>query len=101
MEELPDDIKTIQNRIETFRQKEHSFPLKPKSQLRIAMEAMFRMATEFVAPVLVALCIGYALDLFFDSKPICMLVLAVFGCAAGVLNIYKAAMQIDKDINKE
>ena len=101
MGELPKDIKELDKRIKKFRQKNVAENQVKKSSTRIAIEAMFRLATEFAAPVLIALCIGYLADNFFATKPIIMLVMALFGCAAGVLNIYKAAQQMDEDINKE
>lgn len=100
MSNLPQDIKELDMRIKKFR-KQKSVKNVKKSSARIAIEGMFRLATEFVAPVLIALCIGYLADKFFATKPIIMLVMAMFGCAAGVLNIYQAAQQMDKDINKE
>lgn len=101
MEELPEDIKRLDERIKNFRQKTNAESKGKKSQTRIALEGMFRLATEFVSPVLIALCLGYLVDNLFNTKPIFMLITAMFGCAAGVLNLYKAAQQMDEDINKE
>lgn len=101
MEELPDDIKKLDERIKNFQQQNRAEAKTQKSQIRIALEGMFRLATEFVSPVLIALCIGYLADDVLNTKPIFMLVSAMFGCAAGVLNLYKAAQQMDEDINKE
>lgn len=101
MEELPDDIKKLDERIKNFQQHTQNKEHAKKSQMRVALEGMFRLATEFVSPVLIALCIGYLADNVFNTKPIFMLVFAMFGCAAGVLNLYKAAQQMDEDINKE
>ena len=101
MEELPDDIKKLNERIKNFQQQTKAEVTPKKSQMRVALEGMFRLATEFVSPVLIGLCIGFLADDMFATKPIFMLVFAMFGCAAGVLNLYKAAQQMDEDINKE
>ncbi|MBR1825497.1 MAG: AtpZ/AtpI family protein [Alphaproteobacteria bacterium] len=101
MEELPEDIKDLDKRIKKFRQQKNAEQSVTKSQARVMIEGMFRMATEFVSPVLIALCIGYVADKYFNTKPVIMLVSVIFGCAAGVLNLYKAAQQMDEDINKE
>jgi F0F1-type ATP synthase assembly protein I len=53
---------------------------------------------EFVSPVIIALALGYLADNFFGTKPIIMLIMTMFGCAAGVLNVYKAAAETDKDL---
>ena len=101
MEELPNDIKKLNERIKKFQHQTQAAENTKKSQIRIALEGMFRLATEFVAPVLIALCIGYVMDSFWNTKPIFMLVLVLFGCAAGVLNLYKAAQQMEKDLGEE
>lgn len=101
MNKLPDDIKQLDDRIKKFQKRTKAVSSAPKSQMRVAMEAMFRLATEFAAPVLIALCIGYLTDKLWNTKPVFMIILALFGCAAGVLNLYKAAQQVDKDLNKE
>lgn len=101
MGELPEDIRDLDKRIKKFKQQKNAEHIVKKSQARVMVEGMFRMATEFVSPVLIALCLGWLADNYFETKPIIMLVSAMFGCAAGVLNLYRAAQQMDEDINKE
>lgn len=102
MKNLPEDIQELSERIKKFKQQKQGESAKTsKSSARVAIEAIFRMATEFVSPVIIALCIGYVADRYWATKPILMLVSAIFGCAAGMLNLYRAAQQTDKDINKE
>lgn len=96
MNELPQDIKNIDKRIEKFKDAEISG--KPKSQSNILWQQAFRFAAEFVSPVIIAFAIGYPADKFFGTKPIIMLIMALLGCAAGVLNVYRAAKETDKDI---
>ncbi|MBQ7633239.1 MAG: AtpZ/AtpI family protein [Alphaproteobacteria bacterium] len=101
MNNLPNDIQEIDKRIRNLKTKS-SQNAKPKySRLRSFCEYAFRMAADFAAPVIVGLCIGYVFDRLLGSKPIGMLVLAMFGVAAGTLNLYRAAQQVDKDMNKE
>lgn len=59
-----------------------------------------RIAAEFVAPVFVGISIGYLLDKCFDTRIFFVLILAIFGLAAGMLNVYRAAKQIEKDIDR-
>ncbi len=96
MSELPQDIKDIDKRISDLKNAKEK--RKEKSQVSILMQQAFRFAAEFVSPVIIALSLGYLADGYFNTKPIIMLILAVFGCAAGVLNVYKAALETDKDI---
>lgn len=101
MGNLPKDIKDMDSRIRQMKKKSAEPKAHSHSKLRSFCAYAFRMATEFAAPVIVGLCIGYVLDRFLGTKPFIMLVLAVFGVAAGTLNMYRAAEQIDKDMNKE
>lgn len=55
----------------------------------------FRMASEFVAAVIVATALGLALDAIFGTRPIFMIVLMMFGFGAGVLNISRAAAEMN------
>ena len=82
MSELPQDIKDIDKRIRDFKNTKEK--KKEKSQANTLLQQAFRFAAEFISPVVIALALG--------------LVNAVFGCAAGVLNVYKAALETDKDI---
>lgn len=101
MEELPQDIKDLDRRIKNFKKKAATKKPKRRSQLGMFLEYAFRMATEFVSPVIIALCIGYTADSFFKTKPIIMLVLLFFGIAAGTLNLYRASQKLDKDIKEQ
>ena len=100
MKKLPPDIAELSSRIESFKQNTNPEKPKSRSQLRVFLEYAFRMATEFVSPVIIALCIGYLADSFFATKPIIMLVLLFFGIAAGVLNLYRAAQKLEEDIRE-
>jgi ATP synthase protein I len=96
MTELPQDIKDIDKRIRDLKQKKDIS--KTKSPNNILLQQAFRFATEFVSPVIISLILGYFADNWLNTKPIIMLILAVFGCAAGVLNVYKIAKETDEDI---
>jgi len=54
-----------------------------------------RMASEFVAAIIVATALGYALDAIFGTQPIFMIVLMLLGFAAGVLNVSRAAAEMN------
>ncbi len=101
MNKLPSDIRNMDIRIRKMQNKSAAPRHHNRSRLRIFMEYAFRMAAEFAAPVVVGLCIGYVLDKLLGTKPMIMLILAIFGVAAGTLNMYRAAQQIDKDMDKE
>ncbi len=60
----------------------------------------FRMASEFVAAVIVATALGMALDAIFGTRPIFMIVLLLLGFAAGVLNVTRAAAEMNANAPK-
>jgi ATP synthase protein I len=99
MNESEKDIADIDARIKKLRQK-HKKSEHKKSKTAKLWENAVRIAAEFVAPVFVGISIGYLLDKCFDTRIFFMLILAIFGLAAGMLNVYRAAKQIEKDIDR-
>ena len=59
----------------------------------------FKLGTELVAAVAVGTIIGFILDNWFDTKPLLIIIFFLFGSAAGILNIFRAAKKIQKDEN--
>jgi ATP synthase protein I len=55
-----------------------------------------RLGSEFVAAILVGAGIGYLLDLWLHTSPWLMLVMLMVGFAAGVLNVIRAANEMNK-----
>jgi ATP synthase protein I len=55
------------------------------------MSRGFRLASEFVAAILVGAGLGYLIDLFLPTRPWGMVILLLLGFAAGVLNVARAA----------
>jgi len=47
-----------------------------------------RVGTEIVASTMVGLGIGYYLDHWLDTRPLMLILFAVFGLAAGFINLY-------------
>lgn len=65
----------------------------PPSKLGIA----FRLSTEFVAAVVVGGGIGWALDRYFGTAPILMLVMFFLGVAAGFRNILRTSKELNEN----
>ena len=55
-----------------------------------------RLGAEFVAAVLVGAGLGYLLDLWLQTSPWLFLAMMLFGFAAGVLNVVRAAAAMNK-----
>ncbi|NWF38164.1 AtpZ/AtpI family protein [Mariprofundus sp. NF] len=48
-----------------------------------------RVGTEIVASTMIGLGIGFFLDRWLDTRPIFLIVFAIFGLAAGFINLYQ------------
>ena len=59
----------------------------------------FKLGTELVAAVVVGTIIGFILDSWFDTKPILIIIFFLFGSAAGITNVVKAAKRMQKNGN--
>ena len=57
----------------------------------------FRISTELVAAVFVAIFIGYYLDKWLGTKPIFLIILLLVGIVAGIFNVVRSAKMINKD----
>jgi ATP synthase protein I len=55
----------------------------------------YRLASEFVAAIIVGAALGYGLDLLFGTSPWLLIVLLLLGFAAGVLNVIRAAAELN------
>lgn len=55
-----------------------------------------RLGSEFIAAILVGAGIGYLLDLWLHTSPWLLLVMLLVGFAAGVLNVVRAANEMNK-----
>lgn len=64
-----------------------------QSKLGIA----FRLVTELLAGVIVGGGIGWALDRFFGTSPFLLIVMFLLGVAAGMVNVVRAARQMEED----
>ena len=61
-----------------------------------AMSRGLRLGSEFIAAILVGAGIGYLLDLWLKTGPWLLLVFVLVGFAAGVLNVTRAAAEMNR-----
>lgn len=54
----------------------------------------FRMGTELLSALFVGVAIGWLLDTWLETKPWLMILFIFLGGAAGILNVYRTAMQM-------
>lgn len=65
------------------------------------MGRAFRFASEFVAAIIAGGLIGYGIDIVLGTRPWAMIVLLLLGFAAGVLNVMRAAAELNADAASE
>jgi ATP synthase protein I len=61
----------------------------------------FRLVTELVAAVAVGGGIGWGLDRLLGTSPILMIVMLLFGIAAGFVNVVRTARRMDAEGGRE
>ncbi|NDC43775.1 MAG: hypothetical protein EBZ71_01700 [Proteobacteria bacterium] len=57
----------------------------------------FKISTELIAAVFVAIFIGWYLDKWLGTKPIFLIILLLVGIFAGIFNVVRSAKMINKD----
>ena len=57
-----------------------------------------KISTELVAAVAVGSTIGFLLDNWFDTKPLLTICFFIMGVAAGILNVFKSAKKMQKEL---
>ncbi len=91
---VPEDFKT---RLEIAKTKIRK-QLQSDSEKRGAfMGNAFKLGTELVAAVAVGTIIGFILDSWFDTKPWLIIIFFFLGAAAGMLNVIRAAKQMQQE----
>ena len=63
---------------------------------RSAMGYAFRIGVELVAGLLVGGVIGWLLDSWLGTLPLFLILFFFLGSAAGILNVYRAARQMQR-----
>ena len=88
-----DDFKT---RLKIAKSKLEKNNLKNNGEKATFVGNAFKLGTELVAAVVVGTIIGFILDNWFDTKPILIIIFFLFGSAAGIVNVIKAAKRMQK-----
>jgi ATP synthase protein I len=55
----------------------------------------FRLASEFVAAIVVGTALGFGIDTIFSTRPWATVILLLLGFAAGVLNVVRATAELN------
>ncbi len=91
-----DDVKTRIDKMSPKTEKalQKDAPIATKRQ---SIGRALRLGTDLVAGVAVGGLIGFWLDRWFDSKPLWFIVFFLLGTAAGFLNVFRTAREIQEE----
>ena len=100
MKKLPSDIEALEKRIAEFENKnvEHKKNV-PLTNSRLFAKA-FVLGTEFIGAVVIGIGLGVMLDWLCGIKIVFTIIFTLFGCAAGVMNMYKSAKEMEKELDR-
>ncbi len=90
--DLSDRLKDLGNRI-AVEKGERAEASKPSTSFQGASDYSkgYKLASEFVAGVLVGGLIGYGVDFLFGTLPLFLIIFLLLGFAAGIVNMSRAA----------
>ena len=93
----PEELRKLGDRLDAAEQR-----VSPKSQKapQTSMGIAFRFSTEMVVALILGGILGYGIDWLAGTKPIFMIVFFVLGAAAGILNVIRAARELNAEMAK-
>jgi ATP synthase protein I len=91
-----DDLRALGSQLDEIRRRDdvRKTPPPPPTSLGVAV----RFSTELIAALVVGAGIGWGIDRVFHTTPVFILVLSFMGAAAGVINVVRAAKEINAQI---
>ena len=93
------DLKEISTRLEIARKKIKKNLMKKNTDTNAAsLGKALKISTELVASVVVGSTLGYILDSWFDTKPLLMIIFFFIGVAAGILNVFRSAKKMHRNL---
>ena len=92
----PNDLETS---LKIAKSKLENSEIKTDRKKGVFLGNAFKLGTELVAAVAVGSIIGFILDNWFGTKPLLIILFFLFGSAAGIYNVIKAAKKMQE--NKE
>ena len=94
--ENKEDFKT---RLKIEKNRLEKLTFKSENKKGLFLGNALKLGTELVAAVVVGTIIGFILDNWFGTKPLLIILFFLFGSAAGIYNVIKAAKKMQE--NKE
>ena len=94
------NLKNISTRLEIAKKNIKKNEIKTKSSNAASLGKALKISTELVAAVVVGSTLGFILDNWFDTKPILTICFFFMGVAAGIMNVFRAAKKMQRNLKK-
>ena len=94
------DLKEISTRLQIAKKKIIKGEQKKRGSNAASLGKALKISTELVAAVVVGSTIGFLLDNWFGTKPLLTIFLFFIGVAAGILNVFKSAKKMNRNLKK-
>ena len=93
-------LKNISTRLEIAKKNIRKNEIEKSGTNAASLGKALKIGTELVAAVVVGATLGFILDNWFDTKPLLTICLFFLGVAAGILNVFKSAKKMHKNLEK-
>ena len=92
------NLKEISTRLEIAKKNIKNIQKNSRSSNAASLGKALKISTELVAAVFVGTTIGFLLDNWFGTKPLLIICFFFMGVAAGILNVFKSAKKLHKNL---
>jgi len=92
------NLKEISTRLEIAKKNIRDFQKDSKRSNASSLGKALKISTELVAAVVVGSTIGFLLDSWFGTKPLLIICFFIMGVAAGIMNVFKSAKKMQKEL---
>ena len=91
-----EDKEDFKTRLKIEKNRLEKLTFKGENKRGLFLGNALKLGTELVAAVVVGTIIGFILDNWFGTKPILIILFFLFGSAAGIYNVIKAAKKMQE-----
>ena len=95
------NLNEISTRLEIAKKKIKKNQIKDNGTNAASLGKALKISTELVASVVVGSTIGFLLDNWFDTKPLLTIGFFFIGVAAGIMNVFKSAKNMQKSFKNK
>jgi ATP synthase protein I len=92
------DFKEISTRLKIAKKNIKEIEEEKRGSNATSFGKALKISTDLVAAVVIGSIIGFLLDSWFDTKPLLTICFFFMGVAAGILNVFKSAKKMQKNL---